>query len=71
MTDQLVRIHMTLQTLPVLPMNRLGMRQAMTILANWNGRMLALVAIGTIYPTMIRVRISKIAGNICMTNPAK
>lgn len=71
MADQLVRIHMTLQTLPVLPMNRLGMRQAMTILANWNGRMLALVAIGTVYPSMIRVRISQVARNFSMTNPAK
>lgn len=71
MADQLLRIHMTLQALPVLAINRLGMRQTMTSLANGNRRMLALVAISTVYPTIIRVRISKIAGNICMTNPAK
>lgn len=71
MADQLVRIHMTLQTLPVLTMNRLGMRQAMAILTSRNGKMRALVAIGTVYPTMIRIRISQITCNICMTTPAK
>ena len=68
MADQPMRILVTLKALPMLVMNNLGVRQAMTLLAGRSGGMHALVAIGTVYAAVIRIRISKIAGLLCVAN---
>jgi hypothetical protein len=69
-TDQPMRISVTVETPAMLTVNDLAVRQAMALLASQRRGVLSLVAVDTIDAAMVGFGCSKIFGGLFMANPA-